>query len=92
MTLEIITPNATIFSGAATAVQLPGKDGLFQVLDNHAPIIAALKDGLIKIELPRALEGNPHKTLQKVSDKIYTLQVNGGMVEMAANKIIVLAN
>jgi F-type H+-transporting ATPase subunit epsilon len=92
MTLEIITPNATIFSGKAAAVQLPGKDGLFQVLDNHAPIIAALKEGTIKIELPKAFEGTPHKTLQMVSEKVYTLHVNGGMVEMAANKIIVLAN
>jgi F-type H+-transporting ATPase subunit epsilon len=92
MTLEIITPNATIFSGAAKAVQLPGKDGLFQVLDNHAPIIAALKAGTIKIELPTALKGTPHKALGKLSDVVYTLEVNGGMVEMAKNKIIVLAN
>jgi F-type H+-transporting ATPase subunit epsilon len=92
MTLEIITPTATIFSGSAKAVQLPGKDGLFQVLDNHAPIIAALKTGTIKIELSGALSNKPHKSLSKLSDLVYTLEVNGGMVEMAHNKIIVLAN
>ena len=42
MHLEIITPESKIFSGEAEAVQFPGIDGLFQVLNNHAPIISAL--------------------------------------------------
>ena len=36
MKLDIITPESGIFSGEVTAVSLPGKDGIFQVLNNHA--------------------------------------------------------
>lgn len=45
MKLEIITPEASLFKGEATSVTLPGLDGVFQVLNNHAPIISSLKSG-----------------------------------------------
>ena len=57
MQLEIITPESNLFSGEVVAVQLPGKDGLFQVLNNHAPIISALTKGTIKVDLPPGLYG-----------------------------------
>ena len=49
MTLEILTPERKIFSGEVYGVQLPGIDGLFEVLDKHAPIVSALKAGKLKI-------------------------------------------
>lgn len=49
MTLEILTPEKKIFSGDVYGVQLPGIDGMFEVLDKHAPIISALKAGKLKI-------------------------------------------
>ena len=51
MQLEIITPETLIFKGEATAVQFPGLDGSFQVLNNHAPIISGLSAGTIKVDL-----------------------------------------
>ena len=45
MNLEIITPGKELFKGEVSLVQLPGLDGLFEVLNNHAPLIAALKEG-----------------------------------------------
>jgi F-type H+-transporting ATPase subunit epsilon len=45
MQLEIITPEAKIFEGEVDAVQFPGLDGSFQVLNNHAAIISALLAG-----------------------------------------------
>jgi F-type H+-transporting ATPase subunit epsilon len=58
-------------------VQLPGKDGLFGILDNHAPIVATLKKGRIKVE---ATDGD-----------IQLFEIGGGVVEMNNNKVIVLA-
>ena len=49
MTLEILTPEQKIFSGDVYGVQLPGIAGLFEVLDRHAPLVSALKDGNLKI-------------------------------------------
>ena len=92
MILEIITPNKAIYNGEAKAVQLPGKDGLFQILDNHAPIIAALKKGSIKLELKAPLSGKIQPELQKISDTVYSIDVLGGMVEMNNNVITVLAD
>lgn len=96
MYLEIITPEKQIFQGEVDAVQLPGTDGLFQILKNHAPIIATLKEGKVKVNL-----ADNHKTLDHVSgeiiadtkdDKVIFVEIKGGVVEMTNNNIIVLAN
>lgn len=94
MHLEIITPETNIFSGEANAVQLPGIDGLFQVLNNHAPIISALGKGSIKIELTSPFERTEKSSDLIIEDKdpkIIHVTIHGGVVEMLNNKIIVLA-
>jgi F-type H+-transporting ATPase subunit epsilon len=95
MHLEIITPEAKVFSGEANAVQLPGNDGIFQVLNNHAPIIAALKDGVVKVDLDEPFESEnfSNKMIEKDSAdaKVIRVQINGGVVELTNNKLIVLA-
>ena len=50
MQLEIVSPEKTIFSGEAKSVHLPGSEGHFQVLNNHAPIVSTLKKGEILID------------------------------------------
>jgi F-type H+-transporting ATPase subunit epsilon len=77
MKLEIITPEKTIFSGEVDMVQLPGLDGLFAILNNHAPMIAALGRGQVKIR-----EGE--KTL-------HYFEISGGILEVLKNKVLVLA-
>jgi len=76
MKLEIITPNQEIYNGEASLLQLPGIDGLFEILNLHAPLIAALKKGKIKVEN----QGN-----------IQYFEINGGVVEVLNNKVLVLA-
>lgn len=49
MQLEIYTPERKIFRGKVDGVQLPGIDGFFEVLENHAPMIAALAPGKMKV-------------------------------------------
>lgn len=77
MNLTIITPEERIFEGEADLVQLPGSDGLFEILKNHAPMIASLGKGKVKI----ALNG----TLQY-------FEINGGVAKVSENEIIVLAD
>ncbi len=95
MQLEIITPEANVFAGDANAVQLPGLDGLFQVLNGHAPIISALKEGVVKVDLVADFS-----TKEKTSDlivkdpkdsKIIRIAIKGGVAELMNNKLIVLA-
>ena len=78
MHLEIITPEKSLYSGEVVLVQLPGKDGSFEILKNHAPIISILKKGTIKL---RPCEG----------DDIF-FEINGGVVECKKNVISVLAD
>ena len=94
MHLEIITPETKIFSGEAEAVQFPGTDGLFQVLNNHAPIISALGKGVIKIDLVAPFERTERSSILIEEDKnpkIIRVGIKGGVVEMLNNKVIVLA-
>ncbi|MDO8896137.1 MAG: ATP synthase F1 subunit epsilon [Bacteroidales bacterium] len=77
MKLEIITPDKTIFSGEVQLVQLPGVDGLFEILNNHAPMIAALGKGRVKIE--------------NENNKLQYFEINGGVLEVLDNKVLVLS-
>ena len=77
MHLEIVTPDESLFEGTVRRVQLPGKDGLFGILDNHAPIVSTLVKGRIKVEN----NGGP----------IQYFEISGGVVEMNNNKVVVLA-
>ena len=50
MTVQVLTPDELLFDGEAKAVSLPGLSGKFQILDNHAPLIAALGEGVVAID------------------------------------------
>ena len=76
MKLEIITPDKTIYNGDAELVQLPGIDGSFEILNNHAPLISALSKGRIKVK-------------NSGTEDFY--EVNGGVIEVLENKILILA-
>ena len=94
MQLEIITPEMKVFTGEVSAVQLPGIDGQFQVLNNHAPIISALGKGKIKVDLVQNFEAD-EKTSKLIelssNTKVVHVEIKGGVVEMLNNKLIVLA-
>lgn len=77
MHLDIITPDKNVFNGEVISVQLPGVEGKFQILKNHAPLIATLGQGKVKVV------DNQKETL--------FFEVNGGVVEVLNNKVTVLA-
>jgi len=76
MVLEILTPDRKIFSGDVYGVQLPGIDGMFEVLEKHAPLVSALKAGKLKI------------LKDKDSTNLYSIQ--SGFVEVLNNRATVL--
>jgi len=78
MILEIITPENKLFEGEVTSVKFPGTDGEFGVLNNHAPIISTLTKGKIIVT--------------DENDEVSNFEINGGVIEMQNNKIIVLAD
>lgn len=77
MQLDILTPEKRLFAGEVHGVQLPGIDGLFELLDRHAPLVSALSDGDIKIIDTNKADG------QKFA-------ISGGFVEMLNNRATVL--
>jgi F-type H+-transporting ATPase subunit epsilon len=77
MNLEILTPERKIYSGDVYGIQLPGVDGLFEVLEKHAPLVSALKAGRIKI-------------LKDRNNHLAFYQIQSGFVEVLNNTITVL--
>lgn len=76
MQLDILTPEQNIYSGNVYGVQLPGIEGAFEILENHAPIIATLGKGKMKV------------LKDKHTSELY--DITGGFVEVINNKTSVL--
>ena len=78
MILDILTPEKKLFEGDVKSVKFPGTNGEFEILNNHAPIISTLTKGEIRV-----LNSNDEQEI---------FNINGGVIEMQNNKIIVLAD
>ena len=91
MYLEIVTPEQTIFKGEVDSVSVPGVNGDFEMLNNHAAIVSILKKGFVKINGDLTLDDSNKSRFEK-NGKAYWLAIDSGAIEMNANKIIVLAD
>jgi F-type H+-transporting ATPase subunit epsilon len=91
MYLEIVTPEATIFKGEVNSVSVPGVNGDFEMLNNHAAVVSILKKGFVKINGELELDDS-NKTLFEQKEKGYWFAIDSGAIEMNANKIIILAD
>jgi F-type H+-transporting ATPase subunit epsilon len=77
LTVDILTPDSIVFHGEnVTLVQLPGIDGSFEIMTNHAPLISVLGKGKIKVV-----------TKADRSDH----EIKGGVIEVLNNKVLILA-
>jgi len=74
MKLEILSPEKIYFTGEVTMVTLPGKQGNFTVLENHAPVISMLAKGVVVYR-------------QNGEDK--QIGVGEGFAEVNKNKVVV---
>ena len=78
MRIEIVTPDKRIFEGDIKSVRVPGRKGSFQVLKDHAPIVSTLESGPVIMVDPEGKET--------------IFEIDGGVIEVKANKIILLAD
>jgi F-type H+-transporting ATPase subunit epsilon len=46
---ELVSPERLIFSGEVEQVVVPGSEGVFTVLENHAPTMSTIRPGVIEV-------------------------------------------
>jgi F-type H+-transporting ATPase subunit epsilon len=92
MYLEIISPEVTLFSGEVESIAVPGVNGEFEMLKDHAPIVSLLKKGHVKIFGDIQLAEEVQDKFTKGENKGTWLAINSGTLEMKGNKVIVLAD
>ncbi len=92
MILEIVTPEATLLNTDVDLISVPGINGEFQMLNNHAPIVSLLVDGNVKfkgsdVKIAKEFENNFTNNKGE-----YSLPIKSGTIEMKENKVIILAD
>jgi len=92
MYLEIVTPEASLVSGEVESVSVPGVDGEFQMLDNHAAIVSTLQKGKIFFKGEPTITESFKDKFTKDKDGRWSLDINSGTLEMENNKVIILAD
>jgi len=78
MNLVILSPDKELFSGAVKSVTVPGTEGGFQMLNNHAPIVSSLGHGEVRVVTQ--------------SNEQLKFPVESGFVEMLNNEVAVLVS
>ena len=94
MILEIVTPEAVLYKGKVSIITLPGAKGSFQILENHAPIVALLEKGTITFaesEAPKVFAQEYFAQSDHSPRGERSLKISEGVVEQKDNTIIVLA-
>jgi F-type H+-transporting ATPase subunit epsilon len=74
---ELVSPEKLIFTGDVEAVVVPGTEGEFTVLRDHAPLMSTLKPGVVSVE---GVPGTKTK-----------LFVRGGFADVAPSGLTILA-
>lgn len=95
MYLEIVTPEAVLLRSEVDSVTVPGINGEFQILENHAAVVSVLGKGMIKVDITSKsteMESlSASFSRDEANKNILLLPVDGGVLELKDNKIIVLA-
>ena len=82
--VRLVTPERILFENSATAVELPSKSGYFEVLYGHAPLMAELGAGDVRIHSGTGIESQSPETTR--------YNVNWGFVEVLPDRVTILAN
>ena len=90
MILEIVTPEAILYKGKVSIVTLPGTKGSFLILENHAPIVTLLENGILSFKESDTPTVFVEERFTQAKGE-YTLLIEEGVVEQKENKIVVLA-
>jgi len=76
MNISVLSPEKEIFKGEITSVKVPGTDGQFEVLQNHAAIVASLEAGSVRIKKPNG--------------ESFEFQIRKGFIEVLFNEVSLL--
>ena len=76
MKVKITKPDSVLFEGDVKLAQLPGTGGLFEILNNHAPIISSLRQGNIRVVTD--------------NDEEKLFEIRGGVIKSQKNDILIL--
>lgn len=95
MTISILTPDHTIFIGEITSVTLPGVEGSFQLLENHAPLVSALSAGKVTLKTGAGAykfydEEAKAMTEDQSGTKEMTFTIDKGFVEVLNSEVNLL--
>ncbi|HTW62538.1 MAG TPA: ATP synthase F1 subunit epsilon [Terracidiphilus sp.] len=82
--IRLVTPERTLFESSATAVELPSKSGDMEVLYGHAPLLAELGAGDVRIHKGAGLEQHSPETTR--------YNVSWGFVEVLPDRVTILAS
>ena len=95
MNISVLTPDNEIFYGNITSVKVPSIDGQFQVLNNHAPIVAAMGNGTVEIvtgDGEYSVYNDETNSMDKATEngKRIGFTVTGGFIEVLNNEVSLL--
>ncbi|MCC2589782.1 FoF1 ATP synthase subunit delta/epsilon [Chryseobacterium sp. MFBS3-17] len=92
MNIKILTPEFVVFEGDVKSVLLPGKNGDFHIMKDHAAIVASLINGKVKIFTDKISEPFADKFVKEnEKENVYSFKVKSGVIEFSNNKGIILA-
>ena len=92
MILEIVSPEATLLQSEVELVSVPGINGEFQMLNNHAPIVSLLVEGSVIFKGDNVKIEEEFKSKFTSNKNEYILPIKSGTIEMKENKVIILAD
>lgn len=92
MNIKILTPEFVVFEGDVKSVLLPGKNGDFHIMKDHAAIVASLIGGKVKV-FTNEIDDKYAKNFTKENEKesVFSFPVKSGDIEFSNNKGIILA-
>lgn len=92
MNIKILTPEFVVFEGDVKSVLLPGKNGEFHIMKDHAAIVTSLNGGKIKVFTDQIKEEySQHFTRENEKESVFSFPLKSGVVEFSNNKGIILA-
>ena len=92
MNIKILTPEFVIFEGEVKSVLLPGRNGEFHIMKDHAAIVTSLNSGKIKVYTDQIKEEySEHFTRENEKESVFSFPMKSGVVEFSNNKGIILA-
>jgi len=83
LNVDVVSAEASIFSGKAKFVSLPGESGELGILPGHTPLISRIRPGMVKIVLADAQGAEPAEALVFVA---------GGLLEVQPGGVTVLSD